>query len=162
MGAIMRSEKNVYSGFSPLERNKAADLEKRIKKRVVIICSVLSMIILISGLGWFWWSESAADVNRYAHIYQNGSLLQTIDLATVSDNYTFTINGDDDSYNVIEVNDQKIHIIDANCPDLVCVQTGYGQNNFFPITCLPNRLIIKVTSQPAANSNEDDVDAVAY
>lgn len=157
----MLSDNNPYSDSQPLEQNTINDVDKLLKKRVVIICSVLALTIIVSGIGWFWWCNSSSP-GRYAHLYQYGTLIDTIDLAAVSNDYTFTITGEDGSYNIIEIHDQKIHIIDASCPDLVCVHTGYGQNNILPITCLPNSLIIKVTSQPAADSNEGDIDAYTY
>ena|GEM_PF-67134 len=157
----MRSDNNSYSDSQPLKQNTTNNVEKLLKKRAAIICSVLALIIIASGFGWFWWCNSS-NSGQYAHLYQYGILIDTIDLAAVSDDYTFTITGTDGSYNIIEIHDHKIHIIDASCPDLVCVNTGYGKNNILPITCLPNSLIIKVTSQPAADSNEVDIDVYTY
>ena len=71
-----------------------------------------------------------------AVIYQNGEIFSQIDLSNVKDSYTINLPG-----NTILVENGKISMLHANCPDQICVRQGkiqeYGQ-----ITCLPNRVQI--------------------
>jgi hypothetical protein len=99
-----------------------------------------------------WLVISGAEVeNAVAEIYKNGELLYTFDL---SHERTTTI-GDKRLYNNIEITDGAIRVIEANCPDKICVNTGFISNGIIPIICLPNRLEIRIVGR---NSG---VDAVA-
>ena len=79
-----------------------------------------------------------------ADIYQNGQLLQSIDLQQVTESYTFTITGENNCYNEIQVRPGSIGILSASCPDKLCVHQGFIDSSLLPITCLPNRLVIQL------------------
>ncbi len=44
--------------------------------------------------------------------------------------------------NVIEIKDGRVHMLKADCPDHICIETGWLDNGL-PIICLPNRLVIE-------------------
>lgn len=78
-----------------------------------------------------------------AQIYSSGSLIYEIDLNKSSAPYELPIeNGD--KRNIILVQDGKISIKEANCPNKLCVKQGSIKNSSYPIVCLPNELIIKI------------------
>ena len=87
-----------------------------------------------------------------ADIYQNGTLLQSIPLSSVTESYTFTIIGENGACNEIEVFPGSIGIISANCPDKLCVKQGHISNSLLPITCLPNHLVIQLHSDTHTDS----------
>lgn len=98
-----------------------------------------------------------------ADIYQNGELLASISLADVQENYTFTVTGDNGCRNQVEVRPGSIGIISADCPDKLCVHQGFISDSRLPVTCLPNRLVIRL--RPAENPAGDDsttVDIITY
>ena len=87
----------------------------------------------------------------YAYIYQNNELIKVVDLTNVKEDYEFRVEALDGGYNVVRVTtDGSIGIVEASCPDHVCMNTGFISNGLIPITCLPNELVIEVK-----NSNED-------
>ena len=88
------------------------------------------------------------------NIYQDGELIRTIDLQQTSP-LTFTIWGENDAFNIIEVTDGSIAVTNASCPDLICVHQGAINSDLIPITCLPNHLVISV-------SHTTDTDITAY
>jgi len=143
-----------------LNNARSVDNEWVIKRRALICCILLFILFMVSCMVLYFMDHSETE-NYYAHIYQNGNLIKTIDLSAVSQDYTFTVTSDEDAFNIIEIHDKKIHIIDSNCPDSVCIHMGY-HNNSIPITCLPNRLLITVTSQPDAENTENDIDIIVY
>ena len=55
--------------------------------------------------------------------------------------------------NKIQVLEGKIAIIDADCPDKLCIRHGELHNEFDAIVCLPNRVVIEY-------KNEKNIDAV--
>ena len=93
-----------------------------------------------------------------AYIYQDGSLLQTIDLSTISEDTLLTVEAADGGYNIIEVRPGEIAVTDASCPDHVCMKQGFIQNSMLPITCLPNKLVIQLKENTAGITP----DAITY
>ena len=85
-------------------------------------------------------------------IKQNDKIIYTIDLKTAS-NKTFDIEYKG-SRNTVEIKDGKIRVKEADCPDKVCVKTGWLSSSAVPIVCLPNHLVIEF-------AQADSVDAAA-
>lgn len=99
-----------------------------------------------------------AKTGTIARIYQNGTLIQEIDLSAVSKDYTFDITWEDDGYNTIRVTKGAIGVIDANCPDKVCQNMGMVSSTAYPISCLPHKLVIQLEAGDA--SMDESIDAV--
>lgn len=96
-----------------------------------------------------------------ADIYQNGKLIYSIPLDQVQESYTLNIEGENGCFNRIEVRPGSIGIVAADCPDLLCVKQGFVHSCAIPVTCLPNRLVIRL--RPAQNTAADNgTDAVTY
>lgn len=47
-------------------------------------------------------------------------------------------------YNVLEVDGTRVRIREANCPDLLCVSTGWIDRPGQTIVCLPHRLVVRI------------------
>jgi hypothetical protein len=86
------------------------------------------------------------------NVIQDGNVLYSFDLLQAK-NQTLEIVYEGRA-NIIEINEGKIRVSEAECPDHSCIRMGYLKSNALPLVCLPNRLIIQF-----ANEN-DDVDAV--
>lgn len=101
-------------------------------------------------------ASSAADTGSgvYADIYQNGVLLQSIDLSQIAEGYTFTVTGENGCTNEIGVRPGSIGILSADCPDRLCVRQGFISDSLLPITCLPNRLVIQLRPLSEHNASE--------
>lgn len=96
-----------------------------------------------------------------ADIYQNGKLILSIPLDQVQEPYTLDIEGENGCINRMEIRPDSIGMVDADCPDLLCVRQGFIHSPAIPITCLPNRLVICL--RPAENiASEETTDAVTY
>ena len=87
-----------------------------------------------------------------AVIKRDDKILYTINLKTAEDR-TFDIeyNG---SVNTVEIKDGKIRVKDSDCPDKVCVKTGWLTSSAVPIVCLPHHLVIEF-------EDSGEIDAVA-
>lgn len=94
-------------------------------------------------------------------IYQNGELIQNIALSQVSENYSFTVSGEGGAYNTVVVSPEGVRISEASCPDKLCIHQGSLPGSLLPITCLPNRLVIRLTDTGRTDSS-DTVDALTY
>lgn len=76
-----------------------------------------------------------------ANIIIDGKLYKSIDLSNTT-NQTIDLNL---KYNnVIEIKDGKIRILNTDCPDKVCKNTGFINKAGQVIVCVPSKLIIKI------------------
>ena len=73
-------------------------------------------------------------------VTQDGRLLYTIDLSKEPDR-EFTVEYEG-RRNIIEISGGRIRVKEADCPDRVCVNTGWLTANI-PVVCLPNKLVIE-------------------
>jgi hypothetical protein len=81
--------------------------------------------------------------------------VERIDLSAVKETYTLTYTGKSGVTDVVEVSPGQIRVLEADCPDQICVKQGWIKNSVAPIVCLPNALVIQITDAPDAG-----VDAV--
>ena len=103
------------------------------------------------------WLLGQAPVSR-ARIYHDSVLVDTVDLASVTEPYTITVEssaGSDSGINVIAVESMRIRMLMADCPDESCVRQGWSSGGVRPIVCLPHRLVITFEG-----GEDSDVDAV--
>ena len=116
-------------------------------KSITGICAV----ILLAGILGCWLVMSAAH-GTIVQVVQDGTVLHTIDLSKTEDQ-SITVHYEGRS-NTIQIENGKIRVIAAECPDHTCVNMGWLDSSL-PIVCLPNHLVI----QFARENNE--LDAVA-
>ncbi len=96
---------------------------------------------------------------KYAYIYQDGVLVREIDLTEHKEAYEFIIEYSSDTergFNTILVDNGKIGISDADCPDKTCQHMGMISSTHFPITCLPHKLVIQIVDE-APNQEAPDI-----
>ena len=119
------------------------------RKKAVLLAAVLLVIAILCGIRIYAVSHSSTGNGQalYADIYQSGELLETIRLDTVPEEYTFEVPGEGGASNTVCVRPGSIAIISANCPDQICVHQGFISTSLLPITCLPNRLVIRVREE---------------
>ena len=103
----------------------------------LLVCLVLSLYI-----------TGGEEASR-AKITSDGKLIRIVDLS-VDQEFTVQTEG---GYNVVTVQDGKIAVTEASCPDHYCMARGFC-NKGTQIVCLPNRLVISFLQ-------EADVDFVA-
>lgn len=124
-----------------------------------VVFALLALIVLLVAASvfaciYFYTSREDAAI---AQIYQDGTLIETIDLSTVSETYQFTIEGTDSAYNTIEVRPDGIGIVDASCPDKLCIHTGFTHSSSLPIVCLPNKLVIELHEKSDDSNTLDTI-----
>ena len=134
-----------------VDNTAGKNTSKTATKKIAILLSLLIIVIgLGAGFSLYIMNKDAKD-GSYAYIYQNNELIMTVNLTNVKEDYEFRIDSEDGEYNIVRVTtDGSIGIVEASCPDHVCMNTGFIKNGLIPITCLPNELVIEVK-----NSNED-------
>lgn len=90
-----------------------------------------------------------------ANIYRGNECVYSVDLSLVTESYTVEFDDGEGHVNTVEIAPGRIRMACANCPDGVCVNTGWTDSPAKPIICLPAKLIIKI-----AGDAPDGFDAV--
>lgn len=134
------------------------------RKKAILLATVLLVIAILCGIRIYAVSHSSTGNSPvlYADIYQSGELLQTIRLDTVTDEYTFEVPGENGASNTVCVRPGTIAIVSASCPDQICVHQGFINSSLLPITCLPNRLVIRVREEAVFDDTTLVPDGVTY
>lgn len=117
------------------------------KKDIFLIVGVLIII------GAFFVINGVIDKKKATsvEIYVDNKLYKKVN---INDEQEFQIK-DKDGYNLIKVHDHGVEMIEASCPDKVCVHTGFVDKPSKSIVCIPNKVSIKIVTNDKNNSKED-------
>ena len=74
-------------------------------------------------------------------IKSDGEVIEVIDLDKVTEPYY--LNVECDGFNRIYVENGKIGVVEADCPDRICIKQS--ESGIFPVVCLPHKLVIEKT-----------------
>jgi hypothetical protein len=113
------------------------------KKGDKITAIVIACIIVISSIGVFAYMNIVKGSHHVAEIKQDGKVIRTIDLDKIDTAEEIKITYKD-GYNIIRIEKGRIRIVDADCPDKLCVKTGWITESGQSVICLPHKLIIKI------------------
>ena len=114
---------------------------------------ILIGIILILGFAVIAFMNLTKKEGSKVVITVGGEVYDTLYL---SDDTSYTVKLKDGSYNTFEIKDGIVDMVDASCPDKICVNHRSIHYNNDTIVCLPNKVVLEVTE-----SEDSDVDAVA-
>ena len=96
--------------------------------------AVSAAVLLLQGRG------TRASVAR---ITRDGVLLEEIDLTKTQAPFSFLLE-DGRGRNLISVEQGRIRVSEADCPDQICVDQGWISDGTVPIVCLPHRLMVEI------------------
>nr|WP_276939246.1 NusG domain II-containing protein [Helcococcus sueciensis] len=95
---------------------------------------------------------------KYVSIQINGEEINTIEFSKDIVGETYVLETEF-GRNVLQFGDGEVKIIEASCPDQLCVKQGkIGQVGQL-IVCLPNRLVVEIKANNAGN---DDIDNIVF
>ena len=114
---------------------------------------ILIGIILILGFAVIAFMNLTKKEGSKVVITVGGEVYDTLYL---SDDTSYTVKLKDGSYNTFEIKDGIVDMVDASCPDKICVNHRSIHYNNDTIVCLPTKVVLEVTE-----SEDSDVDAVA-
>lgn len=108
---------------------------------LLVYAFILALTVLI--LLFFGKNESS-----YVVVSQNGKTLYTFDLSDIAlEGKEFLIEGK--CQNKIMIQDGKIFVSEATCPDRLCVQSQPLSSDGGVICCVPNGVVITVENDKA-------------
>lgn len=118
------------------------------KKNDIFLILVLLGVSLVCALAFFIYQSNTT---------QNGVAVVTVD-GEVFGKYPLDVDtrvkiGDGNDMNVLDISGGYASIIEASCPDKICVNHRAINKNGQTIVCLPNKVVVEVESM-----EWDDVD----
>lgn len=128
----------------------------KIIKKIDLIIIIILIVASFIPYGVFWLSRENSDY-VYAEITVDGKKFREIRLDNHKGKENIKIKTSKGN-NVIEVLDNKIAIIDSDCPDKICVKKGYISKLGQTSVCLPHRVIVEIKGK---QKNDDEVDFIS-
>ena len=115
---------------------------------------VLILCVAALALGAVSWLTLGGRKGTVVRVVQDGQVLREIDLARVTEEYSFTVEYPEGGSNTVTVRPGAIRVSEADCPDKVCVSQGWITDRGGPVVCLPHRLVLELAESA-------DIDASA-
>ncbi|MBR1736010.1 MAG: NusG domain II-containing protein [Firmicutes bacterium] len=118
-----------------------------LKKDILVIL----ILIIVSAVIYCITSSYYSDKKVYAEILHDKKVIKKVDLSQPSE---FSL---PDIPNItFEVKDNAIAFTHSDCPDKICVKTGFISHAGSSAACLPNKTVVRIVSD-----SPDDADAVS-
>jgi hypothetical protein len=89
----------------------------------------------------------------YAEITLDGKLYKKVPLSEHSGDQKIEIKTSH-GYNIIEIKDQAIRVLDADCPDKICIKPGFISKPGENLVCLPHKLIVTIKGYKNQDNND--------
>lgn len=101
---------------------------------------IIALIVALA-IAIFIWMLPTSAAETTVEIYLQGDLLYSIPL---EEGIYDTLSIDSVVHNTIELNGTEVRVIEADCYDSVCLNTGVISQVGEIIVCMPNQLLIKI------------------
>ena len=125
-----------------------------LKKGDIILISGILMAVIAGYILMSIYESYNMNEHKVAVIKQNNIILKSIDLDSLVEPEHFKVTGTYSETILIEKG--RIRFEEANCPDLLCVKTGWLSKKGDTAACVPNRTVIKIAG------DNTKVDGVTY
>ena len=111
---------------------------------------IIGTVIVIVGILCLFLYGPNAHTGDYVQIEIDGQISEVCSLSEDAEKIIDTENGS----NTLVIQDGKVFISDADCPDKICVHHQPISRNGESIICLPHRVVVTVVK-----SSGDEIDA---
>lgn len=125
-------------------------MKKRFSKRDIVFLVILSGLL---GIVCFWFYKSQRTMGSQIVIQIDGIQYGCYSL---SENQEIPIKINEKVTNVLRIQDGVAKMIEADCPDHLCMHQKAIQHDNETIVCLPNKVVIQVISE-----TEGEYDSIA-
>lgn len=123
---------------------------EKLKKDILLISGILAAAFFLWLIPFILNKDKPAVVK----VYQDGEQIASYPLA---ENLVTAIFCEEGHYNLLLIDNGKVSVSDADCPDQLCVKQGDISRNGESIICLPHRLVLQIEA-----NEERELDAVTY
>ena len=124
------------------------------KRNDIILIAVIMIVTLVTMAGMRIWQKSSTSDSAVAVVTIDGSVYGTYPL---SEDVTERIGLADGSYNILTISGGYADVVEASCPDQICVHHNHIRYSGESIVCLPNKLIVEIKG-----GEDNRIDASTY
>lgn len=125
-------------------------MQKRLKKNDIIF---LTVVIVILAVVYALFSFGGTQKGESVEILIDGA---SYGIYSLQEEQTIPIKISNKTTNVLEIKDGKADMVEADCPDKLCVHQKAISKDKETIVCLPNKVVVQVISD-----TESEFDSVA-
>ncbi|MDD6215699.1 MAG: NusG domain II-containing protein [Roseburia sp.] len=125
-------------------------MQKRLKKNDIIF---LAVVIVILAVVYVLFSFGGTKKGESVEILIDGA---SYGIYSLQEEQTIPIKISNKTTNVLEIKDGKADMVEADCPDKLCVHQKAISKDKETIVCLPNKVVVQVISD-----TESEFDSVA-
>ena len=115
----------------------------------------LLLIMIIVGaaiVGTVMWFMRNSDKPEQVTVKVDGNVVYS---ESLSKDIEYKVDGYDGGYNIVVVQDSKVSVKEADCPDKVCMNSGQISKSGDTIVCMPHKVVVEI------EGGEGTVDSVA-
>lgn len=117
----------------------------------VIIIALIAVSLLTSGI-ILYSSARAKYQAQYIEISANGALYKRIPFSSSTEE---TIDLKTDlGENIVKISKGVVRILDADCPDKLCIKEGSISNPGQSLVCLPNKVVVEIKGIKDAETDD--------
>ena len=116
---------------------KKINTQRKIKNDIILTASVITLAVLV-----FFISGLTSKKGETVKIEKDGKLYAEYSLR---ENRTVKLE-DGEAFNILVIENGKVYVLEASCPDKLCVNQGSASKNGETIVCLPNKTVVTVYS----------------
>lgn len=120
------------------------------------ILILVVILLTLASLG-FIKKQSLSNDSRFVSIQVDGKEVKKIIFDEEIVGKTFPIDSEY-GYNLIEFGNEKVRVIEADCPDQIDVKQGYISKIGETIVCLPNKMIVEIKGM----DKDQEIDIMNY
>lgn len=117
---------------------------------------VFVLVLTILSLG-FIKKQALSNDSKYVSVQVDGEEIKKIIYDKKIIGKTIAIESEY-GYNLLEIGDERVRVIEASCPDKIDVKQGYISNIGEMIVCIPNKLVIEIKGVAAG----EEIDMINY
>ena len=118
---------------------------------VIIIVALIIISFIPEGVMFI------SNINRhntlYVEVYSEGKLYKKLPLNKDSGDTSITIDNELGE-NIIEINNEQVKIIDADCHDKICVKAHAISKPGESLICLPHKLVVRIIGEGKQETDE--------
>lgn len=114
---------------------------------ILIVSSFLPLVV-------FGAQQLPENAEKHAVLRVDGQEIESFRLVEGKKGHRYTYKSDDGDTNVIEIDGDRIRIVEADCGDQVCVRRGWASKHGETIVCLPHKLVIEIVAIDGSETDE--------
>ena len=118
---------------------------------------ILTIFILSIFSYGFIYLSGGEERGRYISLQVNGEEVKRLTFTSSEEPYVYRLETEH-GLNVVEVVGNKVHLIEADCPDKLCIKQGFIEKTGEVIVCIPNKMVLEIKS----DNLDKELDGINY